>query len=108
MVGPVELAFRVVTTLFVVVAPTLLFLGLWRGLQAMRDDELIEQMRATGVMDDPQGDSAPVFVDGLSGEVDGLSGGVEREGETIVCDACGTANVTGVTFCWNCLQDLPD
>ena len=33
--GQLELAARVLAGLFVIVAPTLLFLGLWHGLQSM-------------------------------------------------------------------------
>lgn len=39
-----ELLFRVLVAAFVCIAPTVLFLGLWRGLHWMQDDELTERI----------------------------------------------------------------
>ncbi|MFW6018156.1 MAG: hypothetical protein ACOCPX_04990 [Halapricum sp.] len=39
-----EGVFALVFTLVLSVLPTLLFLGLWRGLMALRDDELVERL----------------------------------------------------------------
>ena len=44
-VGEVVLAARVAAGLFVIVAPTLLFLALWRGLQALNDDDLVQRVQ---------------------------------------------------------------
>lgn len=39
-----NLLFRVLVGMFVCVAPTALFLGLWQGLQRMQDGELVERV----------------------------------------------------------------
>lgn len=39
-----NLLFRVLVGAFVCVAPSLLFLGLWHGLQRMQDGELVERV----------------------------------------------------------------
>ncbi|MES3161706.1 MAG: hypothetical protein PPP55_09085 [Halorubrum sp.] len=46
------LAFRLLVTAVAVVGPTLLYLGLWRFLSWLRDDELIDQLAAKGVFDE--------------------------------------------------------
>ena len=91
-VGQLELAARVAAGLFVIVAPTLLFLALWRGLQAMRDDELVRrvQERAEG------GDAGVPF------------GVVPKpDSSTVPCPNCGTGNRSGVAYCKQCLSPLP-
>lgn len=39
-----DVLFRVLVAAFVCVAPTVLFLGLWRGLHRMQDDKLVERI----------------------------------------------------------------
>ncbi|PSQ65473.1 MAG: hypothetical protein BRD24_06865, partial [Halobacteriales archaeon SW_9_67_24] len=39
-----NLLFRVLVGVFVCIAPTMLFLGLWHGLQRMQDGELVERV----------------------------------------------------------------
>jgi hypothetical protein len=39
-----DVLFRVLVAAFVCVAPTVLFLGLWRGLKRMQNDELVERI----------------------------------------------------------------
>lgn len=39
-----EVYFRLAVGAFVIVGPSALFIGLWRGLMALRDDRLIERM----------------------------------------------------------------
>lgn len=41
-----EAVLRLAFTLVLSVLPTLMFLGLWRGLMALRDDELVERLEA--------------------------------------------------------------
>lgn len=98
MVGPVELAFRLLTALFVIVTPTLLFLGLWRGLEVLRDDEVIERAKREGYVD---ASASPVDV--ASSVLSGVS-----EDATVTCEACGTANLPYASYCRGCLRDLPD
>lgn len=103
--GQLQLAFRVAVGLFAIIAPTLLFLGLWRGLESMRDDELIEQARqraetmeqsqtGTDWPVDPRPDSA-------------MSSLTDTDSMQIVtCKTCGSANMQDATYCQQCLNEL--
>jgi len=104
-IGQFELAVRVLMGLFVVVAPTLLFLGLWKGLTYLRDDELIERARRMEGRSSPSPDPTGISAFPASA-FDGNEG--EEAQETVVCDACGTANRAGVRFCRECFGRLPD
>jgi len=84
-------------TLGMSLIPTVLFLGLWRGLMYLRDDELVEEMRrmqATEVRHDIAngggGSSTPTRVPTLAESV-------------VVCEGCGAKNAAGMTYCWHCL-----
>lgn len=96
-IGQLELALRVAAGLFVVVAPTLLFLGLWNGLMRLRDENLIAQVRRM----EGQGSTSPA-ASGRSASPVVASGA----GETVVCDACGTPNLEGMRYCQECLGSL--
>jgi hypothetical protein len=98
MVDGFELAFRVGTALFVIAAPTLLFLGLWRGLELLRDDEIIARARDEGYVGSSPTPDAVVgsFVPDAAAEA------------TVSCEACGTSNVAETTYCQQCLGKLPD
>jgi hypothetical protein len=100
--GQVELALRVVAGLFVIVAPTLLFLGLWRGLEAMRDDELIQQVHQRAETMDQQSGDPERPVDALT---DGPSLS-EPAPPVVTCSACGTPNMRDATYCQECLTEL--
>jgi hypothetical protein len=96
MIGQVELAFRVAAGLFVIVAPTLLFLGLWRGLEVLQDDELVECARAgefdsTSSSNTPHGFATTVLPD---------------SNDAVTCEGCGTPNLTDATYCQECLGKL--
>jgi len=104
--GQVELALRVIAGLFVIVAPTLLFLGLWRGLEAMRDDELIQQAHQRAEMRDRSPTDADWPVDVLADEtVSPLS---ETNLSVVTCGTCGTPNMQNATYCQECLTELDD
>lgn len=102
-----ELAFRLLIALFVVLAPTVLFLGLWHGLHALRDDRLIERMEQ---MQAQSGDSnqneqaalhpATVLTGGETGTAK------QRQPNHVDCGTCGTPNPHEVTFCHECLGRL--
>lgn len=97
--GELELALRVAAGLFVVVAPTLLFLGLWRGLMRLRDEDLIERMRR---MEGTASPSPPT-----SGVVSAVLPD-ESDRPAVVCEACGTPNPAGMTYCHECLGTLSE
>lgn len=92
-VGQTELAARVAAGIFVIVAPTLLFLALWRGLQAMRDGDLVRR-----VQERTEG----------TGEI-GVSLSVvpQPDSSTVPCPNCGTGNRSGTAYCRQCLSKLP-
>ncbi|WP_367176881.1 zinc ribbon domain-containing protein [Haloarcula rubripromontorii] len=102
--GQVELAVRVIAGLFVIVAPTLLFLGLWRGLEAMRDDELIQQVHQHAEMQDQSSAGPDWPVDAVrDAESSPLS---ETSLSVVTCDTCGTPNMEDATYCQECLTEL--
>jgi hypothetical protein len=92
-VGQLELAARVAAGMFVIVAPTLLFLALWRGLQAMRDDELVRRVQERAEGADEMGVSFNVVP--------------QPDSSTVACPNCGTGNRSGVAYCKQCLSPLP-
>lgn len=95
-VAGLELAVRLAVAAVVIVTPTLLFLGLVRLLEGLRDDDLLyrllteEQLREV-----EQAHSLASFVD----EVTGTAPGAVR------CPDCGTINAAG-TACHDCGADL--
>ncbi|WP_129113263.1 zinc ribbon domain-containing protein [Halegenticoccus tardaugens] len=95
----VELLFRLALATFVIVAPTALFLGLWHGLHALRDDRLLAQVTAeTGHR---KADLAPTLGD--------LFPTARRERtavDLVACGACGAPNPPDVRFCHDCLSRL--
>jgi len=88
--GQLELAARVLAGLFVIVAPTLLFLGLWNGLQSMRDGALVQRVthRAEG------------------NEMPGLSLSPAPDSPAVTCSPCAAGNRDGVAYCQQCLSRL--
>jgi len=93
-VTDLELAYRIGVTAVGVVGPTLLYLGLWRLLMWLKDDELIEGLVEQGALDDPR----PAAVDVLPTTSTGVSG--QR------CSNCGTTNVPAAPVCRSCHRDL--
>ncbi|MFC4437834.1 MULTISPECIES: DUF7577 domain-containing protein [Natrialbaceae] len=93
---------RLAVAAFVIIAPTILFLGLVRGLERLRDDDLInEWARSRG-----NGNEITTNDDVLAV----LGGGLdfERAGTANVhCPACGVANRTSMRYCRECLTRLP-
>jgi hypothetical protein len=104
-IGQLELAFRVVVTLFAIAAPTLLFLGLWRGLDAMRDDELIERarQRAEATDQSPGGSEWPTDPLPHTGQSPLKAANSTR---VVTCETCGTPNMQDATYCQECLSEL--
>lgn len=88
--------------LVLAVLPSLLFLGLWHGLMYLRDDDLVEQARE---MERQRPQYSPGSSPGSGGSV---STSRSNDDGTVVCPRCSTQNTAGVTYCWNCLAELPD
>jgi len=88
-----EAVYALLVTLVIAVLPTLLFLGLWHGLQYMRDDELIDRLKDDH---DTVGSRRGLMSDGPIA----TSSGVQ-------CPSCGTSNRPGMEYCQQCLDELP-
>lgn len=91
--GQLELAARMIAVLIIIITPSLLFLGLWRGLMAMRDDELVQRVQERAEASDEMGMA--------------LSAIPQPDSSTIACPNCGTGNRSGVARCKQCLSPLP-
>ncbi|KAA9399409.1 zinc ribbon domain-containing protein [Haloarcula sp. CBA1130] len=102
--GQLELALRVIAGLFVIVAPTLLFLGLWRGLEAMRDDELIRQAQQRAEMNDRSSTGPNWSADALTN--DAAAPLSETNMSVVICGSCGTPNMQDATYCQECFTEL--
>jgi len=100
-IGQFELALRVLTILFVIVAPALLFSGSRRGSTYLRDDELIERARQMEGRSSPS--PGPPSVSALVASPFETS-----DDAAVVCEACGTSNRAGVQFCRECFARLPE
>ncbi|MFC4357177.1 zinc ribbon domain-containing protein [Halobium salinum] len=80
------------------VAPSLLFLGLWRGLMRLRDDDLID--RTSDDWNEPY--VGPTIVP--RSVVPGSDQKVPARVDFVVCDQCGAPNAEGSRYCHECLS----
>lgn len=96
---------RLAVAAFVMIAPTLLFLGLVRGLERIRDDDLItEWARSRG---DGHEYETPTNDDVLAVLAAGPDfGRTERSSSNVRCPACGVTNRTDMMYCRECLTSL--
>ncbi|WP_135824481.1 zinc ribbon domain-containing protein [Halorussus ruber] len=105
-----NLALRLLVACFVIASPTLLFLGLMRGLEKLRDDALL--MRLAESDEAPRDvssaaaealDKGPIRADGRGSPAAGDS---VPTADSYVCSTCGASNMTGARYCQNCLGEL--
>ncbi|WP_254764186.1 DUF7577 domain-containing protein [Natrinema marinum] len=101
--GSSALVGRLLVAVFVMIAPTLCFLGLVRGLERLRDDDLVnEWARTRGYDGDCEITASDDVLSALATEL-----GAEADGSsTVRCGACGTRNRPGVSYCHGCQQRL--
>ncbi|MFD1562466.1 zinc ribbon domain-containing protein [Haloarchaeobius amylolyticus] len=95
--GQYALVGRLAVAAAVMVAPTLCFLGLVRGLERLRDDDLInEWAQAHGHERDvtDNDDVLAALANGLNANAGSAS--------TVRCPACGTTNRVRMTYCHGC------
>jgi hypothetical protein len=96
-----EAVLRLAFTIVLAILPSLLFLGLWRGLMALRDDELVKRLDAEHF---PETTIAPrpTFL-GKDIEavlsIRGPRGGSE-------CPNCGAQTASGMDYCEQCLSKV--
>ncbi|WP_222918864.1 zinc ribbon domain-containing protein [Natrinema sp. SYSU A 869] len=100
--GPYALLGRLAVAAFVMIAPTLCFLGLVRGLERLRDDDIINEWAqrrgGEGPHDDIDHDVLAVLADEM---------GVEAaDSSTVRCPACGAPNRPGMAYCRGCQNRL--
>jgi ribosomal protein L40E len=99
-----EMVFRLALAGFVIVGPSLMFLGLWRGMLAMRDERLVERMldETEGRVLGPRFDPAGFMPDAATPAR--REAGVDVE----TCSSCGAPNDPEATFCHECLAQIGD
>lgn len=91
-----ELAFRLVVTGVLIVAPTLLFLGFWRFLVWLRDDALIDRLADRGVLEEARHPSA----------ADVLATATVSETGVRRCPDCDARNLPTADRCRECGDHL--
>lgn len=105
-----NVALRLLVACFVIVSPALLFLGLMRGLEKLRDDALL--MRLAESDDTPQDvssaaaealDKGPIRADGHGSNT---ADDPVPTTASFVCSTCGESNMTGARYCQSCLGEL--
>lgn len=121
---------RLVVTLLLCLVPTVAFFGLLRGLERIRDDDLINEWAAAGDEEIGEVDLAAVLAGESAGSDDGSetrsaagpgvgAARAESAGEdpgdardagtddgAVRCRHCGAPNPEGVTFCAECVERL--
>jgi hypothetical protein len=108
-----DLALRLLIACFVITAPTLLFLGLMRALEKIRDEALLLALAERD--DAPEDvssaaaealDRGPIRADGRgSGGADGATDPVPVA-DRFACSTCGASNMVGAKYCQDCLGEL--
>lgn len=94
--GTLAIAWRLAVVAFVIVAPTLLFLGLVRALERLRDDALVEKWLEDEELPVQNSDELlSILAEGLDIEADA--------GSTIRCPNCGASNQANAAYCKECL-----
>lgn len=102
-----NLAFRLLVALFVITTPTLLFLGLWRGLQKLRDDALLLRIAESDDAPDDVSSAATEALDKGPIRADGSgSDGSPPTPDSVACSSCGESNMVGAKYCQGCLGEL--
>ncbi|MFC6717867.1 zinc ribbon domain-containing protein [Natrialbaceae archaeon GCM10025810] len=97
--GTLTTLWRLSVAAFVMVTPSLLFLGLVRGLERLRDDAFVDRW-LTEQGHEIQDDVLTV----LGTSLDSATG--SDEGSTVRCPSCETSNAAGASICHGCLNRL--
>lgn len=87
-----SLLFRLAVAVFVIVTPTLMFLGLVRLLERMRDEDLIYRLMTEDELRQVERSHS------LAGFVEEVT---SRPG-AVRCPDCGTINAAGMERCFDC------
>lgn len=95
-----DVLFRLAVAVFCIVAPSLLFVGLCRGLDRLRDDPFVDQVLER-VDETPAPGSGPAAV--LTG---GSFAPSKNRATMTACNDCGAPNPAYVSYCGACLEKL--
>ena len=117
-----DLAYRLLVYFVAMVGPTLLFLGLMRALEWLRDDALLARIaesedaspavrhaaaRAVEKPDRTSRTRSGVRAAARSVRAKPIrTDGGAPDSESVVCSTCGETNQTGATFCRECVGKL--
>lgn len=114
-----DVGFALLLSAFCIVAPTVLYVGLVRGLDRLRDDPFVEQVllrtdeyetadgeRGTGSNRGAWSAFAPPPPASDSGRTSGRDGTAVSGGPA--CPRCGAPNPEHVRFCGVCLAEMPE
>lgn len=95
--------------LFAVIAviPTVVFLALWRGIEYLGDDELVEAYR-NGRRPGREFEGPRVGSAGAGADEAGVDEASVDADDRVACLRCGTPNLAGMTYCKQCQAELPD
>ena len=97
----VAIAFRLLVAAFCIVAPSILFIGFVRGLDRLRDDDLVNRVMER-VDEQPSGAPGPAAVL-TGGAIDGPT-----KADFTTCSSCGLSNPGFAGYCANCLSKLEE
>ncbi|WP_128476038.1 zinc ribbon domain-containing protein [Halorussus pelagicus] len=107
-----DLALRLLMACFVIAAPTLLYLGLLRGLEKIRDATLLLALAERDDVPREVSDRATRALDRGTVRADGRGSGDADAPDAVpapasfACSTCGASNMTGARYCRNCLGEL--
>lgn len=105
-----SLVLRLLVACFVITMPTVLFLGLVRGLEKLRDDALLIRLAESDDATQDVSNAAAEALDKGSIRTDGTGSSAAGEpapaADSFVCSTCGESNITGARYCQDCLNEL--
>jgi len=99
---------RLAVTAFVIVTPTLMFIGLLRGLEILRDDVLINKYVDADDLDVEDTDELlEVLAEdtAIDSDAEPSMTGL-RDDERTRCQHCGAPNERAATYCSECLEPI--
>jgi hypothetical protein len=97
-----DLLARLLVALFVITAPTVLYLGLLRGLEKLRDDALLLRLAESDEAPQDVSTAAARALDRPPIRAEGQS----RNDNAVACSSCGESNMMGARYCQGCLGEL--
>ncbi|PSP55033.1 zinc ribbon domain-containing protein [Halobacteriales archaeon QS_1_67_19] len=104
-----DLAVRLLVALFVISTPTLLYLGLLRGLERLRDDALLLRLAESDDASREVSAAATRALDDRAVSADDRADRPDDPDSTddaLVCTNCGESNMPGARYCEGCLERL--